>query len=153
MRILRILFLSATLALLLIIPSTHSNAATISLVISNPVCVQPNPASGVCYIKTLTATATGSDSSFSQLNVFVNDKLRLSMTGFFESNAYLYADMQGDGLAVACGGPNAGGNPGYGKIYSLKITASMGDGSNTSGSAIVRCPYFDGKTFLPNIVR
>jgi hypothetical protein len=153
MRILRYLFLTATLALLLIIPFRSSTAATISLVINNPVCVQPDPASSACYIKTLSAVATGSESSFSQLNVLVDNKLRLSMMGFFEANAYLYSDMLGNGLAVACGRPNASGNPDYGKSYILKITASMSDGANTWGSAVVRCPYYDGKIYLPNIIR
>lgn len=153
MRILRFFSVAAVLALLLVIPSANSRAATVSLTINNPVCVQPNPDAGTCFIKSFSIAAYGSETSFSQLNVFVNGKLRVNMQGFFESNAYLTADMVGNGLAVACGVPNASGNPDFGTIYTMYVTASMGDGANTWGSAQVRCPYFEGKVFLPNLRR
>jgi hypothetical protein len=151
-RYLRFLYLTAALALL-VLPRGSTSAASVGLQINNPVCVQPNPANGSCFLKALAVTATGSEASFSNLNVFVNDKLRVNMQGFFESSAYLSPDMLGDGLMVTCGRPNASGDPKYGNIYTVYITASMIDGANTWGSAGVRCPYFEGKLYLPGIVR
>lgn len=139
------------LVLLMVIPGGNTNAATLSLVINNPVCVQPSLDTGICYIKSLGVTVTGSEASFSQLQVFVDNKLRINMQGFFEANASLTPNMLGNGLAVACGGPNASGLPGYGKTYALYVTASMLDGTNTWGSTQVRCPYYDGKNFVPTI--
>jgi len=152
-RILRFLPLILILGLLLAIPSGNISASTISLDITNPSCVQSQTENSTCYIKAFSIAAYGGDPSFSQLKVFVDGKLRMNMQGFFEANAYLNSDMLGDGLAVACGGPNASGNPDYGKIYTMYVTASMGDGANTWGSAQVRCPYYVGKTYLPGVRR
>ncbi|MBN1373300.1 MAG: hypothetical protein JW987_15290 [Anaerolineaceae bacterium] len=152
-RTLRFLSTTIVLALLLFINNWSTTAATISLDITNPVCVQARSDTGTCYIKAFDISANGSGGSFSQLSVYVNGKLRLNMQGFFESSAYLNADMIGTGLAVACGMPNASGDPAFGNIYTLSVTASMTDGANTWGSAQVRCPYYDGKVFLPNVRR
>lgn len=151
MRILRFLPLVLVLGLLLAIPGGNISAATVSLDITNPVCVQSQTDTSTCYIKAFSIDAYGSDTSFSQLRVFVDGKLRVNMQGFFEANAYLSSDMLGDGLAVSCGGPNASGDPNFGKFYTMYVTASMGDGANTWGSAQVRCPYYEGKTYLPGV--
>lgn len=153
MRILRFLPIALALALLLFIPSGNTSASSISLVINNPVCVQPKPDSGTCYILTRGIFAGGSGASFSRLEVMIDGNLRVNMQGFFESTADLYPAMLGDGLAVACGMPNASGNPAFGKIYTLYIAASMSDGANTWGSAVVSCPYYDGKVYVPSIQR
>jgi len=152
-RSLRFLSMTIALALLLFTNNSSTTAATISLDITNPVCVQSRSETGTCYIKAFDISANGSGGSFSQLSVYVNGKLRLNMQGFFESSGYLNAEMIGNGFAVACGMPNASGNPAFGNSYTLAVTASMTDGVNTWGSAQVRCPYYDGKLFLPNVRR
>lgn len=153
MRALRFLLVVLTLALLVLIPSGNSTAASISLVISNPLCEQPKADSSTCYIKMRSATAYGSDTSFSNLQVFIDGKLRLNMQGFFESNAYFTEEMLSRGLAVSCGRPNDGGDPNFGKNYTVLVKAAMYDGANTWGSAQVRCPYYDGKVYLPSVRR
>ena len=70
---------------------------------SNPTCVQAPPASGTCSIQIDSLIASGSDPSFSRLEVLVNGKLRVFMGGFFESSAYLTFPMKPGGLKVACG--------------------------------------------------
>jgi hypothetical protein len=152
-RTLRFHAMTIALALLLFTNNRSTAAATISLDITNPVCVQAHSDTGACYIKAFDISANGSDGSFSQLSVYVNGKLRLNMQGFFESGAYLNSNMIENGFAVACGMPNASGDPAFGNIYTMSVTASMTDGANTWGSAQVNCPYYDGKVFLPNVRR
>ena len=75
----------------------------------------------------------------------MNGKLRIYMGGFFESSAYLTYPMVPGGLAVACGRPNDGGSPNYGKAYSLTVNAYMVDGSAATDSMTVFCPAFSLK--------
>ena len=105
----------------------------------------------MCSIQFGSVIASGSDSSFSRVEVLVNGKLRVYMGGFFESSAYLTYPMMPGGLAVACGRSNAGGSPDYGKAYSVTANAYMVDGTSASDSMTVFCPPYDGKTYLPLI--
>ena len=132
-------------------PVTPLQAASVSIQMSNPACMQVSPSSGTCSIQVGSLTATGSDQTFSRLEVLVNGKLRVYMGGFFESSAFLNYRMVPGGLAVACGRPNDGGLPNYGRSYSLTANAYMADGTSASDSMTVFCPAYDGKTFLPLI--
>jgi hypothetical protein len=126
-----------------------SRAVSVSVSLSNPACVSALPASGVCLIKFYSLTASGSDTSFSRVEVLVNGKLRVEMAGFFESFAYLTYPMLPRGLAVTCGRPNDGGKPNFGRSYSLTANAYMVDGTAASGTVTVFCPPYDGKVYLP----
>ena len=95
--------------------------------------------------------ASGSDATFSRLEVLVDGKLRVYMGGFFESSAYLTYPMMPGGLTVACGRSNASGLPNYGKAYSVTANAYMVDGTSASDSMTVFCPAYDGVTYLPLI--
>jgi hypothetical protein len=117
--------------------------------LSNPSCVANLPESGVCLIKFNYLTASGSDSSFSRVEVLVNGKLRVHVVGFFESSAFINYQMLPGGLAVTCGRPNDGGLPNFGKSYTLTANAYMVDGTSASDSMAVFCPAYDGKIFLP----
>jgi len=61
--------------------------------------------------------------------------------------------MFGDGFVVSCGGKNASGNPDYGNAYPIVVIASLADQTTVSGSTTVYCPYFEGKSFLPLLLR
>ena len=124
-------------------------AASVSVDLSNPACVEALPASGVCSIKFNSLTASGSDTSFSRVEVLVDGKLRVNMTGFFESSASLIYQMLPEGLKVACGSPNQGGLPGFGKAYTLTAIAYMADGTSSTDQMNVFCPAFDGNLYLP----
>lgn len=126
-------------------------AASISLNMSNPVCVQALPASGTCSIQFASLYASGSDTSFSRVEVLVNGKLRAIVTGFFESSASLTYGMLPGGLKVKCGRPNASGRPDYGLSYSLVANAYMIDGTSAFNSSTIFCPAYDGKTYVPLI--
>ncbi len=150
----RLVFLLALLLLVLHFPGETSHAASlpaasVTLAMSNPACYQIHPANGACTIKINSLTATGSDSSFSRLEVLVNGKLRVFMGGFFESSAYLAYPMLSGGLTVACGRPNDGGLPDFGKAYMVTANAYRVDGTSASESVNVFCPAFEGKTFIP----
>jgi len=126
-------------------------ASSVSINMSNPSCVQVSQANGVCAIQLPYLVASGSDPSFSRLEVLVNGKLRLYEGGFFESIGYFTYQMLPGGLKVVCGKPNASGNPDYGKIYPVTVNAYMADGASASDSMNVACPAFEARIFLPSI--
>jgi hypothetical protein len=127
----------------------RASTSTISLIMSNPTCVESQPASGRCSIQIASLVASGGDPSFGRLEVLVNGKLRLLMAGFFEATAYVTPRMVPGGLAVTCGLPNAGGQPNFGLAYLLTANAYMADGTSASDSMTVFCPAYEGKTYLP----
>jgi hypothetical protein len=128
-------------------------ASTISLQMSNPSCVQARPASGTCSIEIQSLFASGSDPSFSRLEVLLNGKLRVYLGGFFESSGYLTPRMLPGGLQVVCGRPNDGGLPDYGRSYTVTANAYMADGTSASDSMNVFCPAYEGRTYLPLLHR
>jgi hypothetical protein len=155
-RLLRPLFLVLGLLLIAQFPDEVVRAAplqatSISLSMSNPSCVQVQATSGACTLQLGYLVASGSDPSFSRLEVLVDGKLRMYMGGFFESSAYLIPQMLPGGLSVACGRSNSSGKPDYGKAYSVAAKAYMVDGTSASDSMTVFCPAYDGVTYLPLI--
>ena len=158
LRLKHLLMLSLGLVLVLLIPGEPAHAAllpasSITVQMSDPACVEAVPASGSCAIEMNSLTATAGDPSFSRIELSVNGKLRLIMNGFFESSAYFSEQMLPGGLKVACGRPNAGGQPNFGNSYTLSAIGYMGDGTWLNNSATVFCPAYDGKTFLPSVRR
>ncbi len=152
----RLLILLLVLILVLQVPGEPAQSAppkvtSVTLTMSDPVCDQVLPANGSCSIQFNSLSASGSDASFSRVEVLVNGKLRVYEAGFFENSAYLTPLMLPGGLLVACGRPNSGGSPDYGKSYLLTANAYMADGTSASDSASVLCPAFDGKTYIPAV--
>jgi hypothetical protein len=126
---------------------------TISVSMSNPTCAEAIPANGSCSLEFNSLIASGSDASFSRIELLVNGKLRTIVDGFFESSAYVNEPMLPGGLKVACGLANEGGLPGYGRSYLVTANAYMADGTSASDSMTVYCPAYDGRTFLPMLRR
>ena len=77
----------------------------------------------------------------------------MRMQSFFENSAILTYLMLGPGLKVSCGGPNASGVAGFGRVYSVNLTGYTTTGSPVTDVANVTCPYYEGKTFLPAVRR
>lgn len=155
-RLRRLLFLVLGLLLIAQFPDEVVRAAplqatSISVSMSNPSCVQVQATSGACALQLGYLVASGSDTSFSRLEVLVDGKLRVYVGGFFESTAYLIPQMLPSDLSVACGRSNASGKPDYGKAYSIAANAYMADGTSASDSMTVFCPAYDGMTYLPLI--
>jgi hypothetical protein len=144
------------LGLILVLPFSGDFAhaaplqpASVSLTMNNPTCIQVRSASGACSIQVDSVIASGSDPTFSRLEILVNGKLRVYMSGFFESSAYLTYSMMPGGFAVVCGQPNAGGSPNYGNAYTVTANAYMADGTSASDSMAVFCPAYESKTYIP----
>jgi hypothetical protein len=135
------------------IPVVALPTATVSLTMSNPTCAQAPPASGGCSLEMRYIVASGSDTSFSRVEVLVNGKLRIYMAGFFESTAYLSNLMIPGGLAVPCGRPNESGLPNFGRAYLITANAYMADGTSATNTMNVFCPAYDGKFYLPFVQR
>lgn len=156
LRFRRLFFLLFGLSLMVQFPGEVVQAAplqatSVFVTMSNPSCVQVRSTSGACSIQVGSVVASGSDTTFSRLEVLVDGKLRIYIGGFFESTAYLTYPMVPAGLAVACGRSNASGSPNYGRAYSLAAHATMVDGTSASDSMTVFCPAYDGVTYLPLI--
>jgi hypothetical protein len=134
-----------------VVQAAPLQATSVTITMSNPSCVQVRPPSGTCTLQLGYLVASGSDTSFSRLEVLVDGKLRASMGGFFESTAYFVTPMVPGGLLVTCGRSNASGKPDYGKAYSFAANAYMVDGTSASDSMMVFCPAYDGVTYLPII--
>jgi hypothetical protein len=145
----RTFFLILCLSLALALPGEPARAdqQAVTLSASNPYCVQSSPATGACIINFRYLSA--SDPAFNHLEISIDGKVRAYMTAFFETSVYLNYAMLGDGLQVACGSPNASGIPGYGRQYVISLTAYATGSPAITDTAVVNCPYFEGKNFLP----
>jgi hypothetical protein len=157
MRALRILLMLFAAGLVLALPGDRGQAApqaTLTVTMSNPACVQSPANSGTCYVIIRGITATASDQSFTNLDISIDGQVRARVQTFFESTAYVYHNMFGRGLLVSCGRPNEGGNPAFGHRYQVAFNGYLASSGvpAASGTALVYCPYYEGKVYLP-IVR
>lgn len=156
MRKLRFLFLIAVLVLIGSLsgePSLASSQAGVSLTVSNPTCTQAKDIAGTCYLNLRYLNASSSDPTFSHVEISVDGKVRAFYSTFFESSVYVGNAMQGKGLQVKCGLPNASGDPLYGQQYQVVITAFLADVPSVTDTANVNCPYFLGKNLLPVVTK
>jgi hypothetical protein len=155
MRSLRILILLLGIGLVVALTGEPARAApaALTMTVSNPYCMQPVIQSGACYINVGYFYASTTDSSFSRIEISIDGKVRMRMASFFENSAYLTGAMLGDGLKVACGGQNASGVPGFGRVYSVNLTGYATTGSPVTDIANVTCPFYEGKTYLPVVRR
>jgi hypothetical protein len=156
MRTMRVLTLLFSIGLIMALagdPVRAAPATGVILTVNNPYCVQPSVKTGACYINLRSLNAYTSDSSFSRVEISINGKVRLRLQSFFESSASLNDRMLGTGLQVPCGGPNASGNPAYGRIYQVVITGYSTNSPSTTDIANVTCPFYEGKMYLPAVMR
>ena len=155
MRSLRILTLLLGIGLVVALTGETARAApsALTMTVSNPYCVQPVIQSSACYINVGYFFASTSDPTFSRIEISIDGKVRMRLTGFFENSGYLSYPMLGKGLKVACGGPNASGVAGFGKVYSVNLTGYTTTGSPVTDVANVTCPYYEGKIYMPVVER
>lgn len=121
----------------------------VSMTVSNPYCVQDVERAGSCLINLRYFYAATTDSSFSHIEIAINDKVRANMSGFSENSAYLTGPMLGNGLKVGCGGENSSGIPDMGRQYVVTLSGFATGSSPVVDSANVTCPYYQGKIYLP----
>jgi len=158
MRALKVCRVLVALALTVVLSDHAVRAvpqATLSVTMSNPACVQARANSGTCYIIIRSVSASASDSSFTGLDITINDKVRARMQPFFETTANLVASMLGQGLMVTCGRPNASGDPNLGLRYDVAYKGYLFGSSTPAafGSAAVYCPAYESQVYSPLIRR
>ena len=154
MRPLRFVSLIICLSALLIASSGSARTLApeaVTLTVSNPYCTQPSTASSTCLINLRYLSATSSDPNFLGVQISIDGKTRAYFSNFFENAVYINDRMMGKGLQVTCGRPNAGGVPGFGLQYNLGISAIVSGGSPTTDTAVVTCPAFERRLYLPII--
>ncbi len=99
--------------------------ALTSFTVSNPYCYQPDPSADQCYINFRFIQATDNQSSppyMTWLAVTISGKKRYNATAFFEGTITYSYDQIPNGLAVACGAPNAGSaGTQFGNVYGVTI--------------------------------
>jgi hypothetical protein len=123
----------------------------VSLTVNNPTCAQASPSSVTCLINVRNISAASSDPNFLGVQITVNGKTRAFFSNFFETSVSINRRMLGNGLQVICGKPNASGLPDYGLQYNLGISAIVSGSSPITDTAIVTCPFFEGKAYLPMV--
>jgi len=156
MRPLRILSLLICTVCLLIGDSGSARTLApeaVTLTVSDPYCAQTPAASSSCVINVRYLSATSSDPNFLGVQLTVNGKTRAYISNFFENSVYINDRMMGSGLQVTCGKPNASGQPDYGFQYNLGISAIVSGSTPTTDTAIVTCPAFESRMFLPMVMQ
>jgi hypothetical protein len=124
---------------------------TVALAVNNPYCAQASPSSATSLINVRNIYATSSDPNFLGVEITVNGKTRAFFSNFFETSVFINKRMMRNGLQVICGRPNASGLPYYGLQYNVGISAIVSGSSPTTDTAIVTCPFFEGKAYLPMV--
>ena len=156
MRVIRtLLLLIITLGLAQAIADepVHSAPQAVTMTVSNPYCVQDVETAGSCLINLRYFNASTTDSSFSHVEIAIDDRVRVHMNGFFESSAYLAGPMLGNGLKVACGGKNVSGIPDMGRRYVVTLSGFATGSSPVVYSANATCPYYQGMIYLPRVMK
>ena len=131
----------------------HTAPQAVTMTVSNPYCVQDVETAGSCLINLRYFYASTTDSSFNHIEIAINGKVRANMSGFFENSAYLTGPMLGNGLKVACGDKNVSGIPDMGRQYVVTLSGFATGSSPVVDSANVTCPYYQGKIYLPLLMK
>ena len=131
----------------------HTAPQAVTMIVSNPYCVQDIETAGSCLVNLRYFYASTTDSSFSHIEIAIDGKVRARMSGFFENSAYLTGPMLGNGLKVACGGKNISGIPDMGRQYVVTLSGFATGSSPVVDSANVTCPYYQRKTYLPVLMK
>ena len=155
MRSLKFFPLFLFLALVLTPFSGALRAATLSVTMSNPTCVQAAADSGNCYIVIRSINAVASDQSFTNLDISIDGKVRARLQPFFETTFNLTNRMFGPGLMVPCRRSNNGGDPAYGHLYQVSYKGYLAGSTGLAafGTASVYCPYYQESIYLPIVER
>jgi hypothetical protein len=133
--------------------SVRAEPTATTLTVSNPTCTQPVVTSGACTINIRSIYVSSTDPLFSHVEISINGKLRAYLSSFFEQSIYLNSAMLGEGLRVTCGLPGAAGDPTFGNQYQVGIAAYVTGSSPIVDTAVVSCPSFVSKSYLPLVSR
>ena len=88
--------------------------------------------------------AAGTGQYIIDMTVEIDGRLRAVMQGFFQTYAYVPAEMLAPGFGVPCGAPGASGDPNRGAAVGYAIRARETGGLTTANYGTAWCPF----TFL-----
>jgi hypothetical protein len=114
-------------------------------------CYLPVHNTGQCYIQwSYLYVSAGTSQYIISMTVEIDGRLRANHSGFFQTYMYIPGDMFGDGFAVTCGKPDAGG---WGNTYAYIVRARETGGLGAANYGSVRCPGDVAELFIPLIRR
>lgn len=135
--------------------SDEGQSPAISFIDSpSPSCINPNPGSGVCYIRwPQISVSAGSSQYIISMTVSLDNHIQAYVSGFFQTTMNIPSDLLGSGFKVTCGFPGSGGSPLFGKSYAYNIVARETGGLTAQSSGTIQCPADIVKINLPIIKR
>ena len=106
-------------------------------------CYQPDPTRDECFISWYYLAVNASPNYMITMTVSLNNSGPVAHTqGFFQTSMYVPYSMLGDGVKVACGPLNGGGNPTLGNAYGYTIRARDSAGLSSANYGTTYCPAF-----------
>lgn len=120
-----------------------AESPTISFIDSpTATCDRPETLSSTCRISWQYLYVTADAGQYIlDMTVEIDGRLRALMQGFFQTYAYVPADMLSPGFGVPCGAPGAGGDPNRGAAVSYVLRARETGGLSTANYGTVWCPF------------
>ncbi|MFZ5808874.1 MAG: hypothetical protein ACOY16_06305 [Chloroflexota bacterium] len=120
----------------------------------SPSCVNPNPGTGICYIRwPQISVSAGSSQYIISMTVSLDNHIQAYVSGFFQTAMNIPGNLLGSGFKVTCGFPGSSGSPLYGKSYTYNIVARETGGLTAQSNGIIQCPADIVKINLPIIKR
>jgi hypothetical protein len=106
-------------------------------------CYQPDSAVDECFVNWYYMSTTAAPNYIITMTVSLNAIGVVSnYQGFFQTSMYVPYNMVGRGFKVACGPPNAGGNPLLGNSYGYTIRARDSAGLSSANYGTTYCPAY-----------
>jgi len=106
-------------------------------------CIQPDPSRNECLINWYYLSVTADPNYVITMTVTINDYGFVARyNGFFQKSMYVPYNMNPQGYRVACGLPNASGDPKWGKSYAYTIRARDSAGLSSANYGTATCPPY-----------
>lgn len=123
--------------------SQGTRSPTLSFIDSQtPTCHRAEKLSETCLVDWVYLYVTADGGQYMlDMTVEIGGRLRAVHQGFFQTYMYIPSDLHGEGFAVACGHPGAGGDPARGNLWPFTIRARETGGLSTTNYGSVYCPF------------
>jgi hypothetical protein len=103
-------------------------------------CFKPDPTVDECYVNWYYLSVDASPNYMITMTVQLNNAFVATYNGFFQNSMYAPYNMRGNGIKVACGALNSGGNKYLGAAYSYTIRARDSANLSSANYGTVYCP-------------
>jgi hypothetical protein len=103
-------------------------------------CYKPDPAVNECYINWYYLNVDAYPNYMISMTVQLNNAIAVTYFGFFQTSMYAPYNMRGNGIKVACGALNSGGNKYLGAAYAYTIRARDSANLSSANFGTVYCP-------------